>query len=60
MGLQVIYIKSKWVTKVISRVIVFHVMVKEITNYLITKTIEKMFFVMLNHGGMIMMWFLWS
>ena len=34
MGLQVIYIKSKWVTKIL-RVIEFHVMVKEITNYLI-------------------------
>ena len=43
MGLQVIYIKSKWVTKVISRVIVFHVMVKEITNYLITNNWGNVF-----------------
>ena len=43
MGLQVTYIKSKWVTKLILRVIVFHVMVKEITNYLITNNWGNMF-----------------
>ena len=42
MGLQVIYIKSKWVTKIL-RVIVFHVMVKEITNYLITNNWGNVF-----------------
>ena len=38
-----LYIKSKRVTKVISRVIVFHVMVKEITNYLITNNWGNVF-----------------
>ena len=42
MGLQVIYIRSKWVTKIL-RVIVFHVMVKEITNYLITNNWGNVF-----------------